>query len=165
MTRSPRGASLAAAACGAALLGAGVLILGGCSAPAPPAPPAATELPTTVQRPAAVEVVSVSREGGLAGGRVTVEVFGTGEWTATDRAGRSTSGRLDQAALADLLRLTAGSLWQAEATRTSSSSCADGYRYRVEFGTGQSVVTDDCLLEGQPKLSGITSTVLAAAGL
>lgn len=94
-----------------------------------------------------VTPVSITRTGGLAGVRQTVDISADGSWTYTDaRAGASTQGRLTPAQLSALVALlTDPKLIQALSDHaTPTGVCNDGFEYTLRFGSSDTFTFVDC---------------------
>jgi hypothetical protein len=129
------------AVCAAVLLALAACAQGG-------GPAQATPSPGGWFSPGPQATVTVQRGGGFAGVDDRVVVSPAGSWTATDRAGASSSGELTTAQREQLATLIADPRLADEATRTRQPTrCRDAFEYRVTVEAGsrrQQVTYADC---------------------
>jgi hypothetical protein len=127
------------------LLGLGAVgALAGCStaSPAPDVTPSATAGAGGLITP-----VSVTRAGGLAGVRQTLNIAADGSWTFTDvKSGKRSTGKLTGTQLSALVTLlTDPTLIQALSNHpTSTGVCSDGFQYTLRFGSSDTFTFADC---------------------
>lgn len=137
-----------------------LLMVGGCgsgrgAASGPVPAPASATGPTPVgSETGQLPRISVQRSGGLAGTQDVVEVDPQGVWTATDRNGAGSGGRLTAGQIATLRALIADSRLAGEAGRTPRPShCSDAFQYVLMTGTARTAYVD-CPADGdQPVAS------------
>jgi hypothetical protein len=92
----------------------------------------------------AMTPVTVTRTGGLPGVNDRVTVTADGGWTATDRSGKTRTGRLSAGQLTRLTELSGSGQFAAEATRpTQPVLCMDALAYTVAV-SGTTVSYVDC---------------------
>jgi hypothetical protein len=105
----------------------------------------------------AAPTVTVTRSGGIAGVRQSVEIVFDGSWTYTDeKSGASERGSLTAAQRTELLRLVSDPAFLAELSQTpSTSGCADAFSYSIKVGQ-DTATASDCGLPG----TSLTASVL-----
>jgi len=88
--------------------------------------------------------LTLLRTGGLAGVHDQVTVDASGHWTATDKAGRSRTGQLDQSTVDGLRALAADPRLAAQASRSAGPSrCQDAFTYTLTV-SGRRLSYVDC---------------------
>ncbi len=98
----------------------------------------------------AAPTVTVTRSGGFAGVRQSIEIIFDGSWTYTDeKSGASERGTLTAAQRTELLRLVSDPALRAELSQAPpTSGCADAFNYSIKVGQDEATASDCGLPSG-----------------
>lgn len=81
--------------------------------------------------------ITVEKTGGIAGIRDTIQIDSVGSWTRSDKTGKTTSGQLTAAQIAQLQTLAADPKLATEAAAAAQAAptkCNDTFNYTISAG-------------------------------
>lgn len=111
-----------------------LLLLSGCASSGPGS---SGDSPSATPPAASAVAITVEKSGGIAGVRDTIQIDASGNWTRSDKSGKTTSGKLTAAQVTQLQTLAADPKLAAEAAAAAQAAptkCNDTFNYTVSAG-------------------------------
>jgi hypothetical protein len=109
-----------------------VLLLTGCASTtgSPEDSPASSPAKSAV-------AITIEKTGGIAGVRDTIQIDASGNWTRSDKAGKTSTGKLTASQVAELQALAADPKLASEAAAAAQAAptkCSDTFNYAISAG-------------------------------